>query len=99
MVTQEQVREALREVYDPEIPVNVVDLGLIYKVKIEGSKVEVDMTMTARGCPMYAYIAEQTRKRLLKIEGVEEAEINVVWEPPWNPTMISEEARKRLGLG
>lgn len=99
MVTQEQVMEALREVYDPEIPVNVVDLGLIYKVKVKGGKVEVDMTMTARGCPMHAYIAEETRKRLLEIEGVEEAEVNIVWEPPWNPTMISEEARKRLGLG
>ena len=94
----------MREVYDPEIPVSEVDLGLIYEVKIESGKVEVDMTMTARGCPMHAYIAEQTRKRLLEIEGVEEAEeaeeeVNIVWEPPWNPTMISEEARKRLGLG
>lgn len=100
MVTQEQVGEALREVYDPEIPVSVVDLGLIYEVRIEGGKVEVDMTMTARGCPMHAHIAEQTRRRLLEIEGVEEAEeVNIVWEPPWNPTMISEEARKGLGLG
>ncbi len=57
------------------------------------------MTMTARGCPMHAYIAEETRKRLLEMEGVEEAEVKIVWEPPWNPTMISEEARKRLGLG
>jgi len=99
MATEERVMEALREVYDPEIPVSVVDLGLIYKVKIEGGKVEVDMTMTAKGCPMHGYIAEQTRKRLLEIEGVEEAEVNIVWEPPWNPTMMSEEARKRLGLG
>jgi metal-sulfur cluster biosynthetic enzyme len=98
VVTEEKVRETLQEVYDPEIPINVVDLGLIYKIEVEGDKVKVDMTMTARGCPMHGYIAEETRKRLLRIEGVKEAEVNIVWEPAWNPTMISEEARKRLGL-
>ena len=99
MITKEKIFEALKEVYDPEIPVSVVDLGLIYKVEIEGEWVGVEMTMTARGCPMHAYIAGETRKRLLEIEGVKEAEVNIVWEPPWNPTMISEEARKRLGFG
>ena len=99
MISKEEVLEALKEVYDPEMPINVVDLGLIYGVEVEGDKVRVKMTMTARGCPMHAYIAGEVRKRLLALEGVGEAEVEVVWEPPWNPTMISEEARKRLGLG
>lgn len=99
MITKEKIFEALKEVYDPEIPVSVVDLGLIYKVEIEGEWVGVEMTMTARGCPMHAYLAKMVEKRLLELEGVKEAEAKVVWDPPWNPTMMSGEARKRLGFG
>lgn len=98
MVDKERVMDALRDVYDPEIPVSVVDLGLIYKVEIEDSKVDVAMTMTAVGCPMHAYIAQEVRQKLLALEGVEEVTVNIVWEPKWTPEMMSDEAKKKLGF-
>jgi metal-sulfur cluster biosynthetic enzyme len=78
--------------------VNIVDLGLIYDVKIEGDKVNVKMTLTAVGCPMSAGIAYDVKNKLLTLEGVKEANVEIVWDPPWNPTMMSEEAKKLLGF-
>jgi len=98
MPTHEQVMDALRMCYDPEIPVNVVDLGLIYDVKIEDDVVNVKMTLTASGCPMRGLIAEGVRAQLECLPGVREAHVEVVWDPPWNPSMISEEGKRRLGL-
>jgi len=97
MVEEKQVWEALRNVYDPEIPVNVVDLGLVYNVVVTGDAVRVDMTMTARGCPMHRYMTADARQKLLQVPGVKSAEVNVVWDPPWNPTMMTEAGRKALG--
>ncbi|MCX7869646.1 MAG: iron-sulfur cluster assembly protein, partial [Terrimicrobiaceae bacterium] len=93
----------LKTVYDPEIPVNVVDLGLIYDCRIEtneagGSSVLVKMTLTAPGCGMGPAIAADARSRLLALEGVEDARVELVWDPPWNQSMISEEGRMKLGL-
>jgi len=99
MVTEEQVWSALKEVYDPEIPVNVVDLGLIYGVKVDGEKVHVQMTMTARGCPMHTFMTRDAKQKLEKLEGVREAEVELVWDPPWTPEKLTEAGRKALGWG
>lgn len=99
MATKEEVYEALHTCYDPEIPVNIVDLGLIYEVQVDGEKVGVKMTLTAPGCGMGGMIASQARERILNLPGVEEANVELVWDPPWDPSMMSEEAKQRLGIG
>jgi metal-sulfur cluster biosynthetic enzyme len=98
MVTKEQVYEALQECYDPEIPVNIVDLGLIYDVEINGGNVAVKMTLTAPGCGMGTMIAADARQRIMALEDVEDATVDLVWDPPWNPSMITDEAKQRLGI-
>jgi len=97
MVDEKQVWDVLKTVYDPEIPVNVVDLGLVYNVVVGDTSVHVDMTMTARGCPMHSYLTQEAREKLLQIPGVKSADVRIVWDPSWNPTMISESGRKALG--
>lgn len=100
MATKEEVYEVLRMCYDPEIPVNIVDLGLIYDVQIEGGTVNVKMTLTAPGCGMGGMIAGQARQKILdNVDGVEEANVDLVWDPPWDPSRISEEAKEKLGIG
>ena len=97
-LTPELVTEALKEVYDPEIPVNIVDLGLIYNVGVDDGEVEVDMTLTAQGCGMGPYIAQQAEWRIAEMEDVEDVRVNLVWDPPWNPDMITEDGRHLLGI-
>ena len=99
LVTEEAVYEALRECYDPEIPVNIVDLGLVYAVRINENLVEVDFTLTAPGCSMSGMIRDDIQNRLLQLEGVEDARVNIVWDPLWTPDRMSEDARKALGFG
>ena len=99
MVTQEQVLEALKECYDPEIPVNVVDLGLIYGVEVSPEdKVKVTMTLTTPGCGMAHNIALQVKQKALQVPGVKDATVTVVWEPAWDPSRMSPEAKKKLGM-
>jgi probable FeS assembly SUF system protein SufT len=95
--------ESLKKVFDPEIPVNIVDLGLVYtletKERLEGGhKIDMDMTLTAPGCGMGPAIAEDAKGQLERVPGVSEAEVNIVWDPPWNQDMISEEGKMVLGL-
>ena len=95
--------ESLKTCYDPEIPVNIVDLGLVYDVKLTPvpsgrSRVDVKMTLTAMGCGMGPAIAAQARDNLLTVPGVEEADVQIVWDPPWNQNMITDAGKKRLGL-
>jgi probable FeS assembly SUF system protein SufT len=102
-VSDEKVWSVLRHVYDPEIPVNIVDLGLVYDMRIEPlpagqSRVEVRMTLTAPGCGMGQTIAMDARHRIESLPGVSEADVQVVWDPPWNPHMISAEGRAKLGM-
>lgn len=98
-VTEEAVAAALNEVYDPEIPfVNVVDLGLIYETRIDAGKVDIDMTLTAPGCPMAAMIANLIKEAVEGVEGVDEANVNIIWDPPWDPSRMTEEGKKRLGF-
>ena len=92
------ILETLGQVVDPEIDCNIVDLGLIYGTRIEGSKVTVQMTLTTHGCPMHESIAWGVKNALRNLEGVEEAEVEVVWDPPWHPSMMSDEGRDRVGL-
>ena len=99
MATKEQVYEALQTCYDPEIPVNIVDLGLIYDVQVEEGKVVVKMTLTAPGCGMGGMIAGQARQKILDLPDVEDATVDLVWDPPWDPSMMSTEARQKLGVG
>lgn len=95
----EQVIEALRTIYDPEIPVNIFELGLIYKVDIEDdNKVRVDMTLTSPHCPVAEILPEEVRQKVYAVDGVTDAEVDVVWEPPWHPGMMSEEAQLELGM-
>jgi metal-sulfur cluster biosynthetic enzyme len=99
MVTQEQLVDALKRVYDPEIPdVDIVELGLIYEINLEGSKVDVKMTLTSAGCPVGPQLVGEARRNLLAIEGVEEADVEVVWDPPWTPDRMSEAAKLMLGI-
>jgi probable FeS assembly SUF system protein SufT len=97
-----QVWESLKTCYDPEIPVNIVDLGLVYDMRIapegEASRVDVKMTLTAQGCGMGGSIASDARHKILALPGVAEAAVDIVWDPPWTPQMISPEGRERLGM-
>ena len=102
-VDEKAVWDQLRQCYDPEIPVNIVDLGLVYDCQLiqkpdGGSKVEVKMTLTAPGCGMGPAIAHDAQSKILSIDGVEEAEVELVWDPPWNQGMISEAGRMKLGM-
>lgn len=99
MLNEETVMDALRECYDPEIPVNIVDLGLVYDIDVsEESDVHVTMTLTAQGCPMSDMIDQQVRDALEALDDVKDASVDIVWEPKWNPSMISDEGRKQLGM-
>jgi len=102
-VTETEVLSALKQVYDPEIPVNIVDLGLIYGMKFEPAPedkqdVAVDITLTAQGCPAHVTISEQVKARVEQLPGVRNASVNVVWTPPWTPERLSPDARKQLGI-
>ena len=97
-LTRDEVMDALRDVYDPEIPVNVVDLGLIYTVEVEDGDVHVEMTLTAAGCGMGPYIAQQAEWRIAELDEVEDVQVDVVFDPPWNPDMITDDGKRLLGL-
>ena len=96
---EETVVAMLRTVYDPEIPVNVYDLGLIYKIEVNARNVvDIDMTLTAPNCPAADFIMEDIRQKVESIEGVTMANVNLVFEPEWNKDMMSEEAKLELGF-
>jgi len=98
-VERERVLEAIRQCYDPEIPVNILDLGLIYDVQIrDDNAVEIKMTLTSAGCPSAASIPEQVKLQVGAIAEVRDVRVELVWEPPWDPSRISAEARKQLGI-
>src|ERR1700755_494940 len=105
-LTQEQVIDALKECYDPEIPVNIVDLGLVYAVRIKptevpgtnGEDVEIDMTLTSPGCPSHGDISQSVQRRLFQLPGIVNVKVEMIWEPAWSPERISPDARKQLGI-
>lgn len=105
-VTEQDVLSALKSCYDPEIPVNIVDLGLIYNVNFtpadgpdkDKQDVTIEMTLTAQGCPEHVNISMQVKSRLEQLPGIRNAAVNVVWTPAWTPERLSPEARKQLGI-
>ena len=95
----ERVIEALREIYDPEIPVNIYDLGLIYGVDVtEEADVAITMTLTTPHCPVAESMPGEVEMRVMAVPGVRDAEVNLVWDPPWGPNLMSDEARLELGM-
>ena len=97
-LTADEVYEALRDVYDPEIPVNVVDLGLVYGIEVDSGNVDVKMTLTFAGCGMGPYIAQQAEWRIAEIDSVEDVNVELTFDPPWTPDLITDEGKKLLGL-
>jgi metal-sulfur cluster biosynthetic enzyme len=102
-LTEDDVRNALRQCYDPEIPVNIVDLGLIYNIGFattpdDQQDVTVEMTLTAQGCPEHVNISAQVKARVEQLPGVHTVNVNVVWSPPWTPERLSPDAKKQLGI-
>ena len=103
-VDEQSIWDRLKMCYDPEIPVNIVDLGLIYDLKItpqkdgSGQRVDIKLTLTAPGCGMGPFIAEDVRQKVLSVPGVVEADVQLVWEPMWNQNMMSKAARLKLGM-
>jgi metal-sulfur cluster biosynthetic enzyme len=113
-LTEDQVRESLKTVYDPEIPVNIVDLGLVYDIRFKPAMqmaselapapavpledVEIDMTLTSPGCPSHVTIGDSVRKTVEEIPGVQSVSVNFIWTPQWGPERISPEGREKLGI-
>jgi metal-sulfur cluster biosynthetic enzyme len=107
-LTETDIRQALRDVYDPELPVNIVDLGLVYRVELQPDPdapgiipkqtVSIDLTLTTPGCPSHAQITEHVRNRLAGLQEISGSQVNLVWEPKWSPARISPEAQKKLGI-
>lgn len=96
---EENIVKMLKTVYDPEIPVNIYDLGLIYKIDLkENGHLDIDMTLTAPNCPAVDFIVEDVNMKVLSVEGVETVEVNIVFDPPWDKDMMSEEAQLELGF-
>ena len=96
-LTENQVLESLKDCYDPEIPVNLVDLGLIYSITIVDDWVGVKMTLTSPGCPASSMISEQVKERVKKVPGVGDVDVRIVWQPEWTPARMTDEARNKLG--
>ena len=97
MVDEKEVWETLKNCYDPEIPINIVDLGLVYDMKLDDDVVKIKMTLTAPGCPMTSFMIDDVRQKVMAVDGVKDVFVDVVWDPPWNPSMMSQEAKTKLG--
>lgn len=97
-ITEENIYRALRECYDPEVPVDIVSLGLVYGVTIVDDWVGVKMTLTSPGCPASNVISQQVKDRLKKVPGVGDTDVRIVWQPEWDASRMSDEAKKKLGV-
>ena len=94
-----KVMEEVKKIYDPEIPVNIYDLGLIYKIEVdEKNKVKVDMTLTSPNCPVAESLPNEVKENIKKVEGVSDVNLNLVWEPPWDKDKMSEAAKLELNI-
>lgn len=100
MLSKEQIIETLKGVYDPEIGIDIVNLGLVYDVEINQAQghVSIKMTLTTPGCPLGSTVQEAVKTVLESIDGVKNVDVQIVWDPPWNPSMMSEEAKQMLGI-
>ena len=98
-ISKEKIMEALKSVYDPEIGIDIVNLGLIYDLSVDDSgNVSIKMTLTTPACPLAGTVEEAVRAVVSAIDGVESVNVEIVWDPPWNPSMMSEEAKEMLGI-
>jgi metal-sulfur cluster biosynthetic enzyme len=95
--TREAILESLKQVYDPEIPVDIVNLGLVYDVAVDGGRVTVTMTMTSPGCPVGDFLAQEVERVIRALGDVDAVRVELVWDPPWSPEKMSAEGRKALG--
>ena len=94
-----KVIEAVKKIYDPEIPVNIYELGLIYKIEVdEKNKINIDMTLTSPNCPVAESLPKEVKENIMKVEGVSDVNLNLVWEPPWDKDKMSEAAKLELNL-
>ena len=94
-----QVIEEIKKIYDPEIPVNIYELGLVYKIEVdEKNKVNIDMTLTSPNCPVAESLPKDVKTNIMKVEGVSDVNLNLVWDPPWNKDKMSEAAKLELNL-
>ena len=94
-----RVIEEVKKIYDPEIPVNIYELGLIYKIEVdEKNKINIDMTLTSPNCPVAESLPKEVKENIMKVEGVSDVNLNLVWEPPWNKDRMSEAAKLELNL-
>ena len=100
MTNSEEIQEALKQVYDPELNINVVDLGLVYGADIdEEGTVSIRMTLTSPGCPIGPMVGEMVQDAVAPLDGVKQVDVDIVWSPPWGPEMMSEDAKMELGYG
>ena len=98
MVSKDEIVSVLKDCYDPEIPINIWDLGLVYDISIDNENVGIKMTLTAPGCMMGGMIAEEVKAKVKAVSGVKDAKVELVWDPPWTPDKMSEEAKTQMGI-
>ena len=99
MSKKEQIIEEMRKIYDPELPVNIYELGLIYDIKVEDERnVKIKMTLTSPNCPVAESLPEEVKDGAMQVEGIEDVDLELVWDPPWNKDMMSEAAKLELNL-
>ena len=98
MTKKEEIIEEIRKIYDPELPVNIYELGLIYDIKVEGRKAEIKMTLTTPNCPVAESLPKEVKDSAMQVEGIEDVDLELVWEPPWNKDMMSDAAKLELNL-
>ena len=98
MELKDKIIEEIRKIYDPELPVNIYDLGLIYDIKIEGRKAEIKMTLTTPNCPVAESLPKEVKDSVMQVDGIEKVDLALVWDPPWNKSMMSEAAKLELNL-
>jgi FeS assembly SUF system protein len=98
LVSKDEIVTVLKDCFDPEIPINIWDLGLVYDINIENDNVGVKMTLTAPGCMMGGMIAEEVKAKIKAMSGVKDAKVELVWDPPWTPDKMSEEAKAQMGI-
>ena len=98
MDVKNKIIEEIRKIYDPELPVNIYELGLIYDIKVDGSKVEIKMTLTTPNCPVAESLPKEVKEGAMQVEGIDEVDLQLVWDPPWTKDMMSDAAKLELNL-
>ena len=98
METKDKIIDEIRKIYDPEIPVNIYELGLIYDIEVNGKKAKIKMTLTTPNCPVAESLPKEVKEGAMQVEGIEDVDLELVWDPPWNKDMMSEAAKLELNL-